>query len=93
MRGVLIHALVFAAALSAAERRGTVKSAGLPIPGATVTALQGARKLTVWTDESVAHRFENLGDGTWKIQDGIAGFEPPARMTGGDRSQPPHASG
>jgi len=75
MRSILAVAMVCVGAAAAAEHRGVVKSSGLPIPGATVTATQGARKLTVWTDESGAYRFEELGAGTWKIEVTMAGFE------------------
>src|SRR5579875_616256 len=68
--------LVAAAALSAAEHHGVVKSAGLPVPGATVTATQGAQKLTTTTDEHGYYSFPELANGVWRLQIEMFGFAP-----------------
>jgi hypothetical protein len=62
--------------LLASEHRGVVKFGGLPMPGATVTATQGDRRLTAVTDEQGAYSFASLTDGTWSIQVEMLCFEP-----------------
>ncbi|MBM3744952.1 MAG: TonB-dependent receptor [Acidobacteria bacterium] len=76
MRRVLWRAVfTLCAALPGAEHRGVVKSSALPIPGATVTATQESRRITVWSDEAGVFRFPDLAPGTWKIEVSMAGFE------------------
>ena len=48
--------------LLASEHHGTVRSGGLPIPGATVTAIQADKKVVTTTDEQGAYLFPNLAD-------------------------------
>ncbi len=60
--------------LMAAEYQGTVRSGGLPIPGAVVTATQGEKKLTTTTDEEGAYSFPELEDGNWTITVEMLGF-------------------
>ncbi len=69
----------FCALMAAAEFRGTVKSAGLPIPGATVTARQGDKQVATSTDETGAYIFEDLGPGEWKIDVEMLGFQTASR--------------
>src|SRR5882672_8779143 len=59
----------------AAEHHGTVKSAGLPLPGVTVTATQGEKKHTTTTDENGRYAFPELADGVWKLEIEMMGFE------------------
>src|ERR1035437_3239040 len=54
--------------LAASEHHGVVKFSGLPVPGATITASQGDKKLTAVTDPQGAYTFPDLADGTWTIQ-------------------------
>ncbi len=54
--------------LAAAEHRGQVNFNGLPVPGATVTATGGDRKLVAVTDQQGAYSFPDLADGVWTIQ-------------------------
>jgi hypothetical protein len=54
--------------LPAAEHHGQVRFGGLPVPGATVTALQGEQKLATITDPQGNYFFPGLEDGTWTIQ-------------------------
>jgi trimeric autotransporter adhesin len=63
-------AVVLSAALclNASEQHGTVKFGGLPVPGATVTATQGDKKLTIITDQQGAYSFPDLADGSWNIE-------------------------
>jgi hypothetical protein len=72
-RGLLVCCFA-AIGLLAAEHHGIVKSAGLPVPGATVTALQGDKKIVTTTDEQGAYSFPNLEDGTWTIEVDMPGF-------------------
>ena len=60
--------------LMASEYHGTVKSNGLPIPGASVTATKGEQKLTTTTDEEGAYSFPELEDGAWTVTIEMLGF-------------------
>lgn len=71
---VLLALLAFP--LLATEHRGVVKFGGLPVPGATVTASQGDKKLTAVTDEQGLYDFPNLTDGLWTIEVDMLCFEP-----------------
>jgi trimeric autotransporter adhesin len=51
----------------AAEQHGMVKSHGLPIPGATVVATKGDKKLITTTDDDGNYKFPDLEDGAWTI--------------------------
>ncbi len=82
---VLISGVVFAycvtvGTLMAAEYHGTIKSGGLPIPGAVVTASQGDKKLTTATDEQGAYSFPDLSDGAWTISVEMFGFDKSSRQ-------------
>src|ERR1700761_2012108 len=52
----------------ASEYRGQVTFGGLPVPGATITATQGSRKLIAISDQQGLYSFADLPDGTWKIE-------------------------
>jgi hypothetical protein len=54
--------------LAAAEHRGQVKFGDLPVPGATVTAVQGENKLVTITDPQGYYSFPDLQDGAWVLQ-------------------------
>jgi hypothetical protein len=71
-----------ASALMASEYRGMVKAGGLPLPGATVTAIQGAQKVTTTTDDRGAFRFAELADGVWTLEVEMVGFEKYTREVG-----------
>jgi len=60
--------------LMAAEHRGVVKSAGFPVPGATVTATMGDKKLVTTTDEQGAYSFPDIEDGNWNLSIDMLGF-------------------
>lgn len=76
--------------LMASEQHGTVTFGGLPVPGATVTATQGAKKFTVVTNANGAYSFPDLANGTWNIQVDMLGFAPvKGEITGAPDSQPP----
>jgi hypothetical protein len=65
--------------LAASEHRGMVKFAGLPLPGATVTATQGDKKFSTITDGQGVYDFRDLADGTWKIRVEMQCFTPVER--------------
>ena len=52
----------------AREYHGAVTFGGLPLPGATVTAIQGSKKLTTVTDQGGLYHFDDLADGQWTIE-------------------------
>jgi len=60
--------------LVAAEQHGEVTFGGLPVPGATVTATQGDKKITAVTDQQGVYSFPDLTDGMWTIQVEMLGF-------------------
>lgn len=62
--------------LVAAPLRGQVKFGGLPVPGATVTASQGDRKVVAVADQQGAYFFMDLADGVWNIEVEMLGFTP-----------------
>jgi hypothetical protein len=69
---------LMAAALAtviAAEYRGEVNFAGLPLPGVTVTATQGDKTLTATTDPRGVYSFADLPGGQWSLRAEKLGFE------------------
>jgi hypothetical protein len=58
----------------ASEYHGQVFFGGLPVPGATVTVTQGAKRFQTVTDLQGLYEFANLADGAWKIQIEMRGF-------------------
>ncbi|HUI57009.1 MAG TPA: carboxypeptidase-like regulatory domain-containing protein [Bryobacteraceae bacterium] len=54
--------------LAASEHHGIVKFGSVPVPGATVTAVQGDKKMVAITDDQGAYSFPDLADGVWSIQ-------------------------
>jgi trimeric autotransporter adhesin len=72
--GRLLAAWIAVAGLLAAEHHGTVKSGGLPVPGASITAIKGDKKLYTTTDENGRYSFADLADGSWTIEVEMLGF-------------------
>ena len=70
----LVAMLPLAVAMLGAEYHGTVKFNNLPMPGATVTATQGDKKLSAVSDENGVFSFPDLPDGTWSLQVDALGF-------------------
>jgi hypothetical protein len=62
--------------LAAAEHYGQVKFGGLPVPGATITVVQGEEKLVTITDAQGNYAFADLPDGVWTIQVEMLCFAP-----------------
>jgi len=60
----------------ATEYFGQVTYGGVPVPGATVTATQGSKAVSVVTDERGLFRFADLADGAWKIEIKLQFFQP-----------------
>src|ERR1041385_1395365 len=69
-------AAIVALGLTASEHHGQVKFAGLPVPGATVTATQGGQKLVAVTDLMGAYTFPELADGVWNLRVEMLCFSP-----------------
>jgi len=75
----LLSALAWFAVSSvtlASEYHGQVTLGGLPVPGATVTAQQGAKKSVAVSDTQGLFSFPDLADGSWSIQVDMTGFAP-----------------
>ena len=87
LRAVLVG-LLAAWALFASEHRGQVKFGGLPVPGATVTATQGDKRLTAVTDMDGAYSFADLPDGQWTIRVEMQCFSPIEREIAVDPAAP-----
>ncbi|HTA41925.1 MAG TPA: carboxypeptidase regulatory-like domain-containing protein [Bryobacteraceae bacterium] len=72
----IFSVVLIAPSLHAADLHGQVKFGGLPLPGATVTASQGDKKLVAVADPDGSYLFQNLADGTWSIEVDMLGFTP-----------------
>jgi hypothetical protein len=70
------------AGLFAAEHHGVVKSGGLPVPGATVTATMENKKAVTTTDDQGTYSFPDLDEGVWKMTVELLGFETATRDVG-----------
>ena len=79
------HRLLFLALLAAGgglyAQSGFVKSANQPIPGATVTASIGDRKLVTTTDQSGHYAFSAAPSGDCSIEVRMFGFEPASKKS------------
>jgi len=64
------------AVLAASEHHGEVKFGGLPIPGATITATQGDKKLVTISDSQGMYSFPDLPDGVWTFEIEMLCFVP-----------------
>jgi hypothetical protein len=67
---------LLAAGLFASEHKGVVKYGGLPVPGVSVTATMGDKKVSVVTDDTGVYDFPDLADGVWKLKVEMLCFEP-----------------
>jgi trimeric autotransporter adhesin len=72
--GRLLAACLAVTNLVASEYHGVITSNGLPVPGATVTAVSPDKKVTTTTDENGAFSFPDLKDGIWTLQVDMLGF-------------------
>jgi hypothetical protein len=73
---LLAVTLLAASCLNASEHHGQVKFGGLPVPGATVTATQGDKKLVIVTDSQGAYSFPDIADGVWNFEVEMLCFSP-----------------
>jgi hypothetical protein len=71
--------LITAAHAAGAEHTGQVTFGGVPVPGATVTASHGERKVIASTDEHGVYHITDLTDGTWSVRVEMLGFAPTNR--------------
>ncbi len=76
-------ALLISTTLAAAEHHGQVRFGGLPLPGATVSAVPAAadvaKKLVTITREDGSYSFPNLADGAWTFRVEMLCFAPAER--------------
>jgi len=75
--------------LAAAEHHGVVKFGAVPVPGATVTATQGDKKVVAVTDQDGAYSFPELADGVWNLQVDMLCFEALKKEIGVSAGAPP----
>jgi len=68
--------------LAAAEHHGQVKFGGQPVPGATVTATQGDKKLVAITDSQGVYSFPDIAEGVWTMTVEMLCFETGKRDIG-----------
>jgi trimeric autotransporter adhesin len=64
----VVYFLAVAAALNAGEHHGWVKFAGQGVPGATVTASQGEKRVHTVSNQEGAYGFVQLPDGPWTMR-------------------------
>lgn len=74
-RFLTLSLISFCATLFAADQTGVVTFGGLPLPGATVTATQGDKKVTGITDADGKYHFTELSDGVWNFDVEMLCFE------------------
>ena len=68
--------ILLAASGKMLAQSGFVRSAGQPIPGATVTATQGTQTVSTITDADGHYSFPPLGAGSWSVRVEMFGFDP-----------------
>ena len=61
--------------LAAVEDHGSVKFGGMPVPGATITATQGDKKIITVSDAQGNYAFPDLAPGVWTVQVDMLCFE------------------
>jgi hypothetical protein len=69
-----ILALTFSLSVPAAEHRGKVVLAGLPVPGVSITATRGDQTFSAISDAQGDYVFPDLPDGTWRFYLAMSGF-------------------
>lgn len=63
----VVACLIASRVALASEYHGQVTFGGLPIPGVTITAMQGSLKLVAVSDQQGVYSFADLPNGAWKI--------------------------
>lgn len=59
----------------ASEHHGSIHFNELPVPGATVTAMQGEKCLSALTNLQGVFSFSDLADGMWTLRIEMMGFQ------------------
>jgi len=79
--------------VAASDYFGQVTFNGLPVPGATVTAKQGERAVSVATDEEGIYHLTDLANGLWTLTIEMFGFTPVEREIAvpAEKESPPEA--
>jgi hypothetical protein len=70
----LSAALIAGSATAMADEHGLVTFNGLPVPGATVTATQGDKKIVVSADADGRYDLPGLGEGAYSLRVEMLGF-------------------
>src|SRR6185369_4588823 len=79
MKKLLIAVVILVTAhrlFAGGEHSGQVTVGGVPIPGATVTASAGEKKLVTATDEQGKFSLPDATEGVWTLRVEMLGFEP-----------------
>ena len=71
---LLVFILSAHSLLNASEHHGEVTFGGVPVPGATVTATRGEKRIASITDALGVYTFTDMPDGVWTIRVEMAGF-------------------
>src|SRR5579871_6787892 len=88
--GRLLAATIAVTGLLATEHHGVIKSGGLPVPGATVTATMGDKKVSTTSDENGVYAFPDLADGVWTISIEMLGFGKVSKQVAVSPDAPPN---
>jgi hypothetical protein len=76
--------------LAASDYLGQVTFNGVPVPGVTVTATQGDRRVVATTDQDGLYRLTDLAEGAWNVVVEMLGFVPMRReITVPAETEPP----
>jgi hypothetical protein len=70
----MLAALAFPGLAAASQYHGEITFGGLPVPGATITVTQGAKKFVAVSDQGGLYSFADLPDGSWTIEIEMQGF-------------------
>ncbi len=74
-RALIGFALLVCLGLPLRAQSGAVKFGNQPVPGATITAVQGGQRVTVTTDPSGHYELPPLAKGAWTIEASNFGFQ------------------
>lgn len=76
---------------AATDQHGQITFNGLPVPGATVIATQGDKRIVAASDADGRYRLTGLGDGAYSVRVEMLGFAPITRelVTSGEGSASP----
>lgn len=86
---VVLCVCVIPVLLSAADHTGQITFNNLPVPGATVVATQGDKKVTTHADQEGRYHLSDLADGVWAMRVEMLGFEAVTReVTVGPPGEP-----